>query len=179
MGMRRSFKPTNIVSNGAFASVTGWTGTDGTIAAANNECTLTLTGTGLYTRLSQGINMPIGKYYVSFEIYPKYANNTLFYTSTVAVNPVTLTLPTPNVWNKVSGVFDNTDISTGTYFMHKTNASYVIGDTIKFRKIMLINLTLLFGAGNEPTLAWCNNNFPAWFDGTLGGGSFGGIGGLK
>ena len=33
--------------------------------------------------------------------------------------------------------------------------------------VRFINLTTLFGAGNEPTAEWCDANFPNWFDGCL------------
>ena len=46
--------------------------------------------------------------------------------------------------------------------------------------IICYDLTAIFGAGNEPSAAWCRVNLPVFFEGSIGiGRRFGGIGGLR
>jgi len=70
---------TNLVTNGDFSNgTTGWTSTQGTIQAINNECVLTLTGVASGSRIEQLVdNAIIGNvYYIVGEILPLYANLT-------------------------------------------------------------------------------------------------------
>jgi hypothetical protein len=178
MGLRRSFKPKNIVPNGNFAKGTaGWYNNICTSSVANSEliCAFTAADTtaGVYGNvLADAITG--NKYYLIASIYPKYARNFLF---GFADNYISA-LPMANVWNKFTGI-----VTLGNnrrpMLYHNVSANYTSGDTWKFSSFLAIDLTALFGAGNEPTVAWCDNNFPAWFDGTMSGGSMGGIGGLK
>lgn len=67
-------------------------------------------------------------------------------------------------WNMYSAVNNRTSFSAGSYqFRLDYNNSYVAG-TIYFDGAMLVDLTDAFGAGKEPTQAWCDANIP-YFEG--------------
>ena len=122
---------TNLITNGDFSNgTTGWTGVDGVISAANNEATLTLTATSNYSRILPLIqNIAVGKHYVSFEIYPKYANGVNVYTTTATGINKSFT-PVANSWNKFSFIADaHTAATVALYFMQGTTTNYVVGDT--------------------------------------------------
>lgn len=51
-------------------------------------------------------------------------------------------------------------ISTGTPNIAIHNSSDGVGTIIQCKNILCVNLTAEFGAGNEPTLAWCDANIP-------------------
>lgn len=135
-------KAEQIVVNGDFSDgTTGWTGVDGTISATNNECSLVLTTTGLYSRMSYVINLEVGIYFMKCDIYPKYSNKLNLYTN---LNQL------PNVfddliadeWNSRGAKIVITNAgSQALFYIHQTHINYSIGDTIKFRNMQLINMT--------------------------------------
>ncbi|WP_319471795.1 hypothetical protein [uncultured Trichococcus sp.] len=166
---RTEFEAKNDVANGDFSNgTTGWLGIDGALSVSNNEGTLTLATTSLYSRLNYSTTLSAGKYYFRFGILPKYANAITCYTS---LNAATKSIvPTANVWNAYSNIMDITVSGAQTiFFLQTTAANYIAGDIIKFKNMAVINLTAAFGAGKEPTLAEMDRlmaRFPnSWFDG--------------
>lgn len=68
-------------------------------------------------------------------------------------------------WQLYSGWNTRTSFSDGSYpFRLDFNNNYNAGD-MYFDGAMLIDLTVGFGAGNEPTQDWCDANIP-YFEGT-------------
>ena len=167
----------NLVTNGDFSNgTTGWVSSFGTLSAISNELVLTLTslpGDGS-TLLGTASPKPIlavtigNKYYMAMEVYPKYAGTTRFGLGGVypfLVNSIA------NVWNRRSTIITPVSASQEFDFMTNINlAGYVIGDTVKFRNMFLVNLTTIFGAGNEPTAsqmdALLSGYANRWFDGS-------------
>ena len=73
-----------------------------------------------------------------------------------------------NGWVKMSSrkamPVDSTPTIFFTNYFHKLNESTTV-NTAYVDDIMIVNLTTTFGAGNEPSKEWCDNNF-SYFDGT-------------
>jgi len=138
----------NEIPNGNFATNSHWAPVGGTISVANNEGTYTLTGLSQTARLDYTLKTSKvdNIYYLTGEINPKYANPTTLRFGTGAL----FTNPTPNIWNKITLQAKATSADI-LRFYHDTSISYVVGDTVKFRNIMIINLTEIFGVGKEPT----------------------------
>jgi hypothetical protein len=183
MGMRRSFKPKNFVVNGNFASNTsGWTGSDGLLSVGNNTLTLTGTGVSNLPKVNQStlINASSVKY-VKMQARVTNANCTSLFARWSTGSPGNIEVVAPpieNQWYELSGI--SSQASSILYVYHQyTDAATANGKIMEVREVLAIDLTATFGAGNEPTLAWCDANIPAWFDGTMSGGKMGGIGGLK
>lgn len=163
----------NDIKNGNFIEVAGWHGS-GTINVENNIATLTLSylpdismvafrTTTLLTKTIIG-----NKYYVSIDVYPKY--NSLVrikYGGAIDYSQTAIA----NIWNNRSLILtptlSNYEIA---YYSNINTAGYVIGDTIKFKNFIGINLTTTFGAGNEPTKQEMDlliTLLGGWFNGTI------------
>lgn len=162
---------TNLITNGDFTSnTTGWTATYGTIASVSGRCEYTVTSLNASAYIYQTHTTIAGnKYYCAGKIYPKYANTTRF---KVGSNNGTEFDITANTWNQASVIITATDTNTTMLFGHYTNTNYIVGDKILYDDVIIIDLTTLYGAGNEPTLeemdAFMARNFTnSWFNGTV------------
>lgn len=72
---------------------------------------------------------------------------------------------TAGAWAKHSIVSNRSSFSTGKYSYRLDYNNGGVVDRAWFDGVMIIDLTKTFGAGNEPTLTWCNQNIP-YFTGT-------------
>jgi len=166
---------TNIIQNGNFANgTTGWTANSGTSNSVSNN---TLSNTTLgYTnatgRVSQIINQTFNnqQIYISFKVR---VNNS----DCIHIQPYFALAsgdvgyfkdqynPTANTWYHVS------DIKTITADTHRFIIGHyyndmVAGRTMELQNVLMVNLTEMFGEGNEPTVEQCDKMFANWFDGT-------------
>lgn len=145
---------TNLINNPNFTSTSFWDAVstaNGTLTASNNELLYNVVGLVSSSRIQQnGVYTPVvgHKYYVRGDIFPKVAN-----TSYISFGGVDSSiLPTANAWNKINRVVTAINTTAFRYY-HPTNTGYVAGDVVKFRKMMVVDLTVLYGANNEPSLA--------------------------
>ena len=76
----------------------------------------------------------------------------------------------PGVWQKISGVLTTTKTLTGPrlWLAHiYPNAATATGKSCNISEVVFLNLTSLYGAGNEPTAAQMDNNLnKVWIDST-------------
>lgn len=167
------FPATNLITNGDFSQgTTGWINNGGTLSVSDNTAVITSSSdalgnyVGIYQTLS---NAPNGhKYYISFSIKPKTISELL---RVGFGDTYENTFPTvPNQWNTISRVVTKTSNSNIT-LVQRSGGFYPVGQTIEFKYVLTINLTRIFGAGNEPTkeemdkiLSFYPNSF---FDGTV------------
>ena len=165
---------TNMVVNGDFSGGdTGWGSASGSRSVANNEMTYTITSLSGSARIEQVADntAPGHIYYVRGSILPKFhtANTSL----RIGNNSSSFTLA-PNQWNELSAVITASDNVRLRFYHPTTTASYNVGDTVKFRNILAIDLTTAFGAGNEPTKEQMDailSQFPnSYFNGTVSAG---------
>lgn len=161
---------TNIAQNGNFANgTTGWTtDSSSTISVANN--TMTFLASGQYCRVTQqSISMVSGhKWYarakvkadsssVCMELYDGSSFIGTSYVSDSRLGEYQLLS-----FIGVSGVTGNAGQ------MQPGKDKRATGWTnICLKDVMLLDLTAIFGAGNEPTVAQCDTLFADWFDGTI------------
>lgn len=183
MGIRRSFKPTNLVTNGNFAKgTTGWIFV-GAINAefSNNE--IYYMPNAKYGRMYQIVPWISGhKYYLAANIYGD-ENTNLFSTDNMNF---TKTFPHSNIvgYEYLSCVFTITtaSLNTNDHFAGIRSDADANWVPIKAMKIRVIDLTLylpanLLALSDADLKTWCDLNIPNWFDGTLSGGRR--IGGLR
>lgn len=160
----------NIITNGNFQGTTGWTANGGSIISAANELIFTITAGSVYTYVGQAATVPIvgHKYYVRGDTFAR--KTTSSYISFGGKN-ITKTLQ-PNVWSAISGIVSAETVS-GFRFYHNTAADtgYVTGDTVHFRRVLSVDLTESYGAGNEPTVEEFENALKSfensWFTGEV------------
>lgn len=177
MGLRRSFKPTNLVANGDFSKgTTGWSAV-GAESVSVSDSVVTFTPNAIFGGLRSTSFSPVlvlnDKYYLTVDVM---TTDSTFYINFGGTNGTVKPAGSGN-WEKLTEIIIVSDIAKSYYDTNTAKSSSFVSTSL--RKIMAINLTALFGAGNEPDQAWCDLNIPAWFDGTLGGGVIGSIGGLK
>lgn len=166
-----NFPVTNIVFNGDFNNdVSGWSANACTIAAASYEMVCSYTESAGYAGAYQFPAVIASHiYYVAVDFYPKHIRTFhLFLDGTTS----DFVAPVANAWNHASlTVKAVTNGSAAFTLYHDVSAQYIVGDTWKYRRAIVIDLTAAFGAGNEPSAAemdylmssYTNN----WFGGTV------------
>lgn len=174
-GLPAVYGPWNqLVNNGNFESTSGWTiaYSGPTRTAANNVLTITCGTSNNYR--------PQVYHSVSVE-----ANHKIYYTYTKRVTTsspasqrnaflyssggsqyIPTTYSNDSVysdWHKVSGVVTTTRAYTRIYIgrMGASSAPLNQGDTVELKNCMLIDLTDIYGAGNEPSAAQFEAENPA------------------
>ena len=176
-----SLKMTNMIPE--INGTSGWNCTSGSMTTSTTYCKYSTNSIGLigsaslpesHMETTTEIPMIAGhKYYVRAEVY--------FVDADIRRNTCYWPIAEPNIWNTSSlglSLSANTwhllamvtdrgsaGFSSGNYPLrldfdnnYKSGTMYVDG-------VMCIDLTAAYGAGNEPTQSWCNNNIP-YFAGT-------------
>lgn len=169
----RSIVWNQLVKNGNFVDTTGWSVYNGTGSASNNKYTFTVSGTQTYANVLQYMDKSVfvagHKYYVTATITPQYSAGRV----TVALhNGATIQ---ENLWiadassgktNFVSTTFTISsnfvsEATTGTrliFYCPQTES--VQGNITVISNAWMVDLTKMFGAGNEPNLAQFRALFP-------------------
>ena len=163
---------TNIVVNGDFSNGTvGWSpSVYGTITATNNEVTYTVTTPSSASSIEQTTDLAIvgRQYYLRGAIFPKYATTSYLQIGNAGAGSFA---PTPSTWNDYSAVVTATTNSRFRFYHGTNTGGYAVGDTIKYRRVLAIDLTATFGAGLEPTKTEMDvllSRYPSsWFGGTV------------
>lgn len=176
--MSQTFIYNNIVANGSFNDTTGWDALNSTISASNNS--LIITGNGTNTVASARITnlepyISGKKYYIraNFKVTNSNCNSIqiLFVVTGAPTTTLTLILtPTINTEYDLSAVGTLNAGGSGNVEMriyHRyADAATANNKTMNVKDFLIIDLTSLFGAGNEPSAADCANIFK-FVDGTL------------
>jgi hypothetical protein len=173
------FSANNAVSNGDFNNGTaGWQGFNSTISASNN--TLENTGNGTtatpYTASNLFYLVPGHKYYVSINARVTNAvcsSINIRIPSTPVQDVKAQAAPAQNTWYKISEQFTPaTGGAVGILIWHNyASAAIASGKVMEVRDVICIDLTVLFGAGNEPAKAQCDFMFDHYINGLQGVGS--------
>jgi hypothetical protein len=142
----------NIISNGDFASVTGWVSAHFSLSVLSNELVASVTALSSSSSIYQDLRsvLTIGnKYYLRCQFKPKYATLTRFYIGDAYGVSRT---PIANEWNTFSEVLTNVAETTAApRLYHSTGTNYALSDTVWIKNFQVIDLTAQYGAGNEPT----------------------------
>lgn len=142
-----------LISNGNFTSTTGWTAARGSMTVSDNTLTYTISdaGIGNQNRIYASVNFVSGhKYYIKATVRSSAQKQVRF----LSMTPTTLTFPSQTVveankWTTISDIREITDDNTVVaIFLPSDNA---VSDTLEIRNFMLIDLTAMYGVGNEPT----------------------------
>lgn len=141
----------NVLTNPNFADLSGWVGNRGNISVSNNELIYSVVENYEFAGITNSQLLEKEHiYYFAFEILPVYANNTYIW-FTWNGRKSKITTPIPNEWNRISGLIVPSGTTEKLRIIHDTTNGYGINDEIKFRRVMCIDLTEIYGAGNEPS----------------------------
>jgi hypothetical protein len=166
----------NLVKNGNFADgTTNWSSFYSTLSATNNVLSIIGTGAGnpVYAYQSHNVHLIKQSDKIYIKSYARVTNtdaNSIrmyIYDGTTSYY-VTQLSPVQNLWYKLTGlvtITTATPTNFSNYFSHSyANAATSNGKVMEVKNVMTINLTNLFGAGNEPTLEEADLMFENWFD---------------
>jgi len=172
----------NLVTNGDFSNNTsGWTVVYGATSVAGNILSDTGNGTSIDTTIFQDSNIPVAvnkKIYARALLRVTNSNCLLLHvriqgsTGGGSVAAAQISNPTINTWYSESGIvnIDATQVGNVRIGIRQTYAdsSTQNGKTIQVQQVIMVDLTAIFGAGNEPTSAQMDTimtNYPnSWFN---------------
>lgn len=184
MGLRRSFKPTNLVTNGNFANgTTGWKANKiGTPVISENICSFTATANAGMLNQIISTSMVVGHKLYAFAKFAANSNLVRLYINDSGASSANTPHAGDGVMRKYSVLHT---ITQGTSVRVRILDDRASGwDEVQVMEFLAINLTACLPANilalSDANLkAWCDLNIPNWFDGTLSTGVIGGTGGLK
>lgn len=133
-----------LLKNGNMQSLANWSGPMGK-SVSNNELTaVSVSGSENATMNSSIPIVSLGhKYYAAFS----YISNQILYIQYPGA--VQQNVPIATLWTRVSKVYTPVSNVNALYFFNFSELA--AGDwTLKLRDVVIIDLTLMFGAGNEP-----------------------------
>ncbi len=143
-------KYNQLAQNGNFENTGYWNARYGSFSVSNNVGTYILTELNLSARLEQSINTILNHKYVVFATITSQKNTNIviqdqyraiFTTSVVA-----------NTKTNISFVYTTTNGNSNIirFYVNAQN-ELSVGDTVTFENVMISDLTLDYGTGNEPT----------------------------
>ena len=144
-----------LIANGNFADGTnGWDKEGGLLSTeggiltyTKNNATTNLQAARLERR---NVAFPAGhKYYYAVAIRPSVETVCQFGVN--SNQAIQLSRFAANVWKKMSGLFTPSSKVTNLYYYCNKESSLSPGDTVEYKQIILIDLTLVFGAGSKPS----------------------------
>lgn len=145
-----------IIKNGNFVDTSDWSQHGGSITAENNILTFVQSGSDIQIIQSKNL-VNNHKYFCSFTA--KSNSNSLGLTVDNVSSSPRLALVCDNEWHTCETIFTaNNDYtaSANPYFYGLGTE----GDTVQLKNVMIIDLTDLYGAGNEPTAEQFRKMFP-------------------
>jgi len=163
----------NLIKNGNFINTSEWgTAGSGAIAVANNIVTATSNGTIINPYIQQATQFPINnKIYARAKVRVTNSVCTESILMTDSQRFATQVSPVQNQWYSLSGVITNT---SGIRFrvMHAyVDPATANSKVMEAQNAVAIDLTALFGAGNEPSKEQCDLMFPNYIDVMQGSGN--------
>ena len=178
---------TNLVTNGDFSNgTTGWSSNSSTNSVSNNTLSNIANGTMAEGQAVQQFSPSLittNNKYCKMEARVTNANCTsIIFRLGGSGSIMTINNPIQNQWYMFSGNFINESIATGSFlriYHTYVDASIANGKVMEVQYVSTIDLTAIFGAGNEPTKEQMDrllSIYPnRWFNGTSEIGSIGAL----
>ena len=173
---------TNLVTNGGFSNgTTGFSSEQSTLAIVNGEGEITsntVGGTAYGLTVNNLTLFSNRKYYISYKIKPFRTHIPLFWVGVAIEVGKTVTT---GVMTNVSSIFQpTTNRNTLTIYGNRGQTTdLIVGSKVSFDDIIIIDITSIFGANNEPTKLEIDkllSVYPnSWFNGTSEIGSIGAL----
>ena len=144
-----------LIQNGNFVDASIWTKYQCTLAVSDNIGYITLTSAATTSRFQQVLRLYVGhKYFNTVTLLSPKTTDYLVaaYSSTTsttrAIRSGTLTA---NTKTTISGIYTPAIDSNVIRYQFNRNGDLAVNDVVQMSNAMVIDLTEIFGAGNEPT----------------------------
>lgn len=171
------FPATNVIKNGDFKTTEHWRGINSELTAKNNILTINADQgkllPGIY-QITEGMVKTGDKIYVKLRVKVYDDVFTSFRLSITEHEEDRVDIePTTREWQDISVVFEAYEDRNIDFYFYTAYASGAPADSAKtdVQYLSIINLSDVFGKGNEPTAEEMDsimNKFPhGWFDGTI------------
>ena len=166
----------NLVVNGDFSNgTTGWAPTSSTISVASNTLTNTGNGTNVAPRADNTMiaETIVGrKYYTRGRVRVTNPDCLTIRFQVGNIPGIAVTLPVQNQWYEASVVTVATGVSNLARLYHYyVDAATSTGKVMEIQRVLYLDLTAIFGAGNEPTAVEMDallTKYPnSWFNGMV------------
>jgi hypothetical protein len=165
------FTYTNLLTNGNFVDTTGWGVNNSAISASNNILSVTGNGGGAYPEANKSTLTACAtgkKLYVA--CLAQVTNSSALNIFTVIQGTTggqqvakNQTVPTIDTWYKLTGIVTLTAVETGNIkfviYPRYADAATANGKVMKVKEVLVVDLTTMFGSGNEPSTGDCDNIF--------------------
>jgi len=158
----KSYK--NMLTNGGFSSAGSWTPSGGaSFSIVDSKGVITGNGVSANPYIYQGISLTANNvYYISLKAK---VTNSLCTRIAIVTNDGSLIFEkagyTPNAWDELSFLATPLSNRTSMQFWHQYSTALIANEKVmEIDNVFCINLTTTFGAGNEPTKAWCDAFLP-------------------
>lgn len=152
-----------LVENGNFADgTTGWDTYNVTISVSNNEAEVTLGN--IYGGISQSPRYVVGhKYYYCSQVKTSEGERKIYISSNV--NQISKSINATNTYHTLSGIASIISADSMFAIEAKNGDGWSAGEKYYVKNVMLIDLTLIYGEGNEPTTV---EEFETWLANNVG-----------
>jgi hypothetical protein len=163
---------TNLVTNGDFSNgTTGWSANNSTISTSANTLINTGNGSGQFPRTNGGSIFANNQtYYVRMRARVTNSNAVEMFIGHGPSAIARITVPIINQWYQVTGVVSNPLNAELRIYHSYADSATANGKVMEVQYVSVLNLTQIFGAGNEPTKEQMDamlSYFPnSWFNGT-------------
>lgn len=148
---QHDFKLENMIINGDFSQGTsGWIGTGGILNVEDNVAKIKsdgLTQTSRIEYLAKITSNGSDLFYYGFNIKKENSGRVEIFTGSIAILEADIQ---PNTWVWASGV-DQISESLYRLYFYVDRQNYTVQQTVEYSNIQLLNLTQIFGSGEEPT----------------------------
>lgn len=155
-----SFAFNQLVENGNFASSTGWSSSgSGTLSVSSNIITLTISSDNSIGQLYRNIQIVNGHKYILLG-FVKPSVETSWTIRLASDTAGSKTCPT-NSWTDLSRIVTATTTGAKEFNFFHASSNLSSGTTLQVKNAMAFDITLIYGAGNEPTtVAEFKSRFP-------------------
>ena len=145
-----------LINNGNFATTEGWAQTGSSFTVSNNVCHVKSSANADSSRIQKNTTPRFitgHKYYYTVYIVPPKDNQLLINTAkltsgTITLRARSLVAQTPLL---VEYIYTASEDSQGFRIYYNRNANLTADDITDISNVMVIDLTQMFGLGNEPT----------------------------
>lgn len=165
----------NLITNGNFTSTDGWTTAGGTLNASANVLTATASGGFAFQRFQKNVSLTNGhKFYARIKYRVTNSNCVRIYFGQTLSGTTTelgsLSNPTINTWYNRSVAFTGNGATEFRLYHAYADTATANGKVMESQYVAILDLTTIFGAGNEPTVKQMDvmmSRFAnSWFDAT-------------